>query len=409
MAMTPEELLALQEELRKKKEAEALGGTVPPVATAPVPSEADPLDLIIARKQKPDPLAEYDKRIQEATDAPPNIGQMIGAGFAGFGQSLAGQGDYLDKTLKGIEAGRQRNITGATLAKTQFEESGERDPNSNLSREFQLTAAEMTGRKPEDLADMSAYDIKKILPTLESRYKIKERSEERKSEDRYRQEMIRATRDKAEAAATAKANAPTKGQVAVDTTFGKDYADYVAGGGFSTGKTQIDQLRKSLPQFDKIQASGPFVSMLPEGAQKRLFPKAADLRRDVEDVVQGSLRQILGAQFTEKEGERILARAFDPTLPEEINKGRVEKLLNKLELGLKAKDEAVKYFEENGTLAGFKGRVYGAGQLASEFESETNGAQGQTAPAASAGPHGNRVKQNGKIYVWNGTEYVEEK
>lgn len=406
MAMTPEQLLELEEKLRREREGQA---GFPAATVEPEPVD-NPLDMIIARKQKPDPMAEYDTRIQQATEATPNIGQMIGAGFAGFGQSLAGgQGGYLDKTLAGIEAGRQRNITGANLAKTQFEEGVERDPNSAISKEFQSTAAEMTGRKPEDLAGMSAYDIKKILPTLEQRYKIKERSEERKSRDRYQQDMINATREKTAAAATAKANAPTKGQVAVDTAFGKDYAEYVGGGGFSTGKSQIDQLRKALPQFDKIQASGPIVSLLPEGAQKRLMPKAADLRRDIEDVVQGSLRQILGAQFTAAEGERILARAFDPTLPEEINKGRVEKLLNKLELGLKAKDEAVKYFEENGTLAGFKGRVYAAGQLASEFDSEVNGGTGQQPAGGTQGPHGNRVKQNGKVYVWDGTQYVEEK
>lgn len=199
MPMTPEERLLVEEEVRKKMEAERLA--------ASTPAEPNPLDLIVARKQKPDPLAAYDTQIKEATDATPNIGQMIGAGFAGFGQSLAGgQGDYLDKTLKGIEAGRQRNITGATLAKTQFEEGVERDPNSEISREFQSTAAVMTGRKPEDLAGLSAYDIKKVLPTLESRYKIKERSEERKSEDRYRQDMIQATRENRVAERASKAD-----------------------------------------------------------------------------------------------------------------------------------------------------------------------------------------------------------
>jgi hypothetical protein len=166
-------------------------GTVGPNQGA----STDPLDAIIARKQRPDPLAPYDKRIMAAQESSPNMGQVIGAGFAGLGQAMTlGRENYLDKTLGGIEMGRQRDIKSAELAKSQFEEGDERDPNSPISKEFQDTAAAMTGRKPEDLAGLSAYDIKKVLPTLSQRYTIKERSDERKSEDAYRRDMIAATK-----------------------------------------------------------------------------------------------------------------------------------------------------------------------------------------------------------------------
>ena len=47
-------------------------------------------------------------------------------------------------------------------------------------------------------------------------------------------------------------------------------------------------------------------------------------------IVNESLRQILGAQFTQQEGERILGQSFDPTAPNKQNIARVERLRDEL-------------------------------------------------------------------------------
>jgi hypothetical protein len=64
--------------------------------------------------------------------------------------------------------------------------------------------------------------------------------------------------------------------------------------------------------------------------------------------------------------------------------------------------------------------AYAAGQnvlyeLTQDFEPgnieqpDQNIAQPNQNAVSGTGPHGNRVKQNGKVYVWDGTQYVEEK
>jgi hypothetical protein len=401
--LTEEQQRMVEEAIRRKKEA-AMGMLDMPSAGSPddlslptpdpLNTPEDPLDAIVARKQRPDPLAPYDKRITEAREATPNMGQMLGAGFAGLGQAMTlGRQNYLDETLRGIDVGRQKDIKNAESAKSLYEEGDERNPQSSTSKEYQLLAAKFTGRKPEDVADLSAYDLKKTMPILEKMYKIETESKDRElkrtdyiSEQQKQRDLLLALANKkADAASEAKDAKPTVGQNAVDKKFGSDYADFVGGGGYVNYKSQIEQLRDSLGTLDKIQASGPIVGSLPEGVRKRFMPEATNIQTNVESVVQGTLRQILGAQFTEREGRMILARAYDPLMPEEINKERVQRLLDKLDSALAAKNEAVKYFEENGTLKGFQGKLYAPGQLGSEYTSELPGGAMKEKGSAAGG------------------------
>jgi len=66
----------------------------------------------------------------------------------------------------------------------------------------------------------------------------------------------------------------------------------------------------------------------------------------------------LGPQFTEKEGERLIARAYNPRLSEKENVKRVRRLIDQIKSAAKAKGDAADYFEKNGTLAGYKGTIY---------------------------------------------------
>ena len=77
-------------------------------------------------------------------------------------------------------------------------------------------------------------------------------------------------------------------------------------------------------------------------ALKLIFPNTANTKARIESVVQESLRSIIGSQFTEREGENILARAFDPAVSPQENARRLEVILNKIELGFEAKK---RYFD----------------------------------------------------------------
>ena len=146
------------------------------------------------------------------------------------------------------------------------------------------------------------------------------------------------------------------GGKALDEQFAKDYATFIQGGGADAMK-QLSQLSDVSAALGKkgAQLSGPYLGSTPDAVLKFTHPEAIAMRERVEEVVQRSLRAILGAQFTEKEGERLIARAYNPNQPEAENLIRVNRLFTQLEQGLKNKMSAVQHFDENGTLEGWRG------------------------------------------------------
>jgi len=79
---------------------------------------------------------------------------------------------------------------------------------------------------------------------------------------------------------------------------------------------------------------------------KLVLPQTANAKAQIESVVQESLKSILGAQFTEKEGERILQRVFDPAVSPQENAKRLRTVLNKLKLGFDTKRKTFESFME---------------------------------------------------------------
>ena len=154
----------------------------------------------------------------------------------------------------------------------------------------------------------------------------------------------------------------TVGEKTIDRVFAADYEKWTIGNGFSETLSQINTLENVAKKLQdpkrKSTLTGPVVSAQPDFARKRLYPESFAIQQDVEQSVQTSLRQIMGPQFTEKEGLMTLQRGFDPALNEAENAKKVIRLLNKLKLMVKAKQEAIDYYTENGTLTGFKGTLY---------------------------------------------------
>lgn len=147
----------------------------------------------------------------------------------------------------------------------------------------------------------------------------------------------------------------TPAEKAVDTKFAADYAEFVLGGGFAGTQKQIEQVQEAIDQLDTVQASGPVFGRLPQVAKDIISPQGISIREQIEQSVQQTLRQTLGAQFTENEGQGILSRTFNPNLPEAENKKRAERLLTELSKIGEAKQQAAEYFQKNGTLKGYKG------------------------------------------------------
>jgi hypothetical protein len=86
-------------------------------------------------------------------------------------------------------------------------------------------------------------------------------------------------------------------------------------------------------------------------------PDFMQTKETVQEVVQQSLKAILGSQFGIKEGEQLIARAYNPSLPNAQNEVRVKRLMIKLAEAAEAKNKAVQYYQKNKTMAGYTGSL----------------------------------------------------
>lgn len=169
---------------------------------------------------------------------------------------------------------------------------------------------------------------------------------------------------------------PTKAQEAVDSQYGKDYVEFISGGAADANKAlgELDAVIKQIEGGANL--TGPVLGALPKFVKDRVASEAAAAQETVESTVQRSLRAILGAQFTEKEGERLIARAYNPSLPESENLIRVRRLFQQLQEGFENKAAAARYYEQNGTLRGFTGKLPSWGDFNVDSDSPRQPANG---------------------------------
>ena len=142
----------------------------------------------------------------------------------------------------------------------------------------------------------------------------------------------------------------TEGEKALDKKFADEMTEFNLAD-INKGLDQLTEASEALSKSDTL--TGPIVSLMPKFISDRLNPKAAEVREAVEEVVQRNLRLVLGSQFTEKEGERLISRAYNPALDESENKKRVERLIKSIRDAAQEKINMRTYFSKNGTLKGY--------------------------------------------------------
>lgn len=156
----------------------------------------------------------------------------------------------------------------------------------------------------------------------------------------------------------------TTAQKAVDTKFGKEYADFYAGGGINNLNKNLEELDRAISIIEKAkedEVSGKLIGLSDKaGTLAYTHSKAADVKDIIGSVAQSNLRQILGGQFAQKEGEALLARQYDTAQSKSANLKRLKALRKQAANTIQSKKAAAEYFEENGTLKDFKGTQAGA-------------------------------------------------
>jgi hypothetical protein len=158
----------------------------------------------------------------------------------------------------------------------------------------------------------------------------------------------------------------TPAEKKMDEAFGKALGELRAAGGLADVEKNKQQLESVVNQLRAIvndesdeNLSGAVIGAASSirAVMSMTHPVALQALEQVEEVVQRNLRIILGAQFTQKEGERLISRAYNPYLDEADNLVRLERLAKSMAAQLDNKLAAIAYFDENGTLRGFKGEA----------------------------------------------------
>jgi hypothetical protein len=167
----------------------------------------------------------------------------------------------------------------------------------------------------------------------------------------------------------------TPGQKKMDEAFAPINLEWLSGGGPDMG-SQIASLATVARQLEdgEVNLTGLDIGLMPDVVNYFINPLAIDARDNVEAVVQRNLRLILGAQFTEKEGVRLIARAYNTNLTEAENAGRVRRLLLQMTTAASQKQAMSDWFMEHGTLNGWTGAM----PSIADFENAIDGAPGFT-------------------------------
>ena len=117
---------------------------------------------------------------------------------------------------------------------------------------------------------------------------------------------------------------------------------------------QINTLRDVLNALeDGTIETGLLQGTLPEWAGIYLFPTSVDAQNRVAGIVQQTLRETLGAQFTEREGNNLLKRAWNLSLPTEINIRNTRTLLEKAIAFTDERMAQVDWFMKHDSLDGY--------------------------------------------------------
>ncbi len=133
-------------------------------------------------------------------------------------------------------------------------------------------------------------------------------------------------------------------------------------GGGADQISNLVKLKDALYELEKPNSmlTGPIVGMAPDLVNAFINPGATDVRESIESVVQRNLKAVLGAQFTEKEGERLISRAFNPKLSPERNARRLRLLIEAMEQAAMANNASLEWImnpDNKSTFQGFTGAV----------------------------------------------------
>jgi len=178
------------------------------------------------------------------------------------------------------------------------------------------------------------------------------------------------------------------GQIAQDKAFAKDLENQrpaVAAANVAALSGIADKLASGNSDvgtgFDSV------ISMIDPkgdlGVRAILGEEGLDVQQRVEGIVQQSLRETLGAQFTQTEAFALISRAYNPRLPAKTNSKRLKVAANIAQKLIEMKQAKADYFTSTGgTLHGYKANLENMiPQMAAQLKAVYNETEQQIDPS----------------------------
>lgn len=153
----------------------------------------------------------------------------------------------------------------------------------------------------------------------------------------------------------------SKGEEAADKAFAEKNTDFITGGEAKSlaSLNQINSVLKEMEGQDAQNISGPYsaIGILgPKAAAYAPFggAKSVEMYDKLKSQVMATAKETLTGNMSDKDIELMVDSAFNPSLSPEANRQKVLAIKDKIDNTLKAKQAAAQYFNERGTLKGFK-------------------------------------------------------
>ena len=156
----------------------------------------------------------------------------------------------------------------------------------------------------------------------------------------------------------------TGGWKTVNEKFGIEVNEWVISGGFAGAQANLIKIDDAIEQLEESKGdlfglTGKNVGIMPKGLRAIFNPDSADLEDNIRSIVYESLRQTLGAQFAEREGEKLIQASFNSMLSEKKNIVRLKRMRAKILEMAKAKQKSYEYFIANdGDMSGYSGSTF---------------------------------------------------
>ena len=146
----------------------------------------------------------------------------------------------------------------------------------------------------------------------------------------------------------------TPGWEAIDKAYATDYLNWSMNSGDMIG--QVAQLETVLTKLEAGEdVTGAAKGLMPDWYNYLVNPQVIENKERVAEVVQRNLKLILGGQFSEREGEQLIARAYNPALDEKENISRLKRLILQMKVGINARQKMIEHFDKHGTMKGYIG------------------------------------------------------